>query len=89
MPLCAHEVNKLKQAPPVEGVLLVVLCRWSPRSFPDCGVSKAQDTQVTKSVNSLLDARVVDAILQSRFRPATLDNQPIPISMSLTVGVQH
>jgi nitroreductase len=35
------EVNKLKQAPPVEGVLPVVLSRWSPRAFSVREVSAA------------------------------------------------
>jgi nitroreductase len=39
MTLSAHEVNTLKQAPAVEGVLPAVLNRWSPRSFADREVS--------------------------------------------------
>jgi nitroreductase len=39
MTLSAHEVNTLKQAPAVEGVLPAVLNRWSPRSFADRDVS--------------------------------------------------
>lgn len=35
MTLSAVEVNHLKQAPAVEGVLPAVLNRWSPRSFAD------------------------------------------------------
>jgi nitroreductase len=41
MTLSALEVNQLKQAPAVEGVLPVVLSRWSPRSFDDRDVSPA------------------------------------------------
>ncbi len=41
MTLSALEVHKLKQAPPVEGVLPAVLSRWSPRSFADRNVSLA------------------------------------------------
>jgi nitroreductase len=41
MTLSASEVNRLKQAPAVEGVLPVVLSRWSPRSFADREVSAA------------------------------------------------
>ncbi len=37
----AFEVNKLKQAPAVEGVLPVMLNRWSPRSFANRDVSSA------------------------------------------------
>lgn len=39
MALSAIEVNKLKQAPPVEDVLPAVLGRWSSRSFADREVS--------------------------------------------------
>jgi nitroreductase len=41
MTLSAFEVNKLKQAPAVEGVLPVMLSRWSPRSFANRDVSPA------------------------------------------------
>jgi len=39
MTLSALEVNQLKQAPTVEGVLPAVLSRWSPRSFASRDVS--------------------------------------------------
>jgi nitroreductase len=41
MTLSAREVNSLKQAPAVEGVLPAVLGRWSPRSFAEREVSAA------------------------------------------------
>jgi len=41
MTLSALEVNQLKQAPAVDGVLPVVLARWSARSFADRDVSPA------------------------------------------------
>jgi nitroreductase len=41
MTLSASEVNKLKQAPAVDGVLPVIHGRWSPRSFADREVSPA------------------------------------------------
>jgi nitroreductase len=41
MTLSASEVNSLKQAPAMEGVLPAVLSRWSPRSFADREVSAA------------------------------------------------
>jgi nitroreductase len=41
MTLSASEVNGLKQAPAVEGVLPAVLSRWSPRSFAEREVSAA------------------------------------------------
>jgi nitroreductase len=41
MTLSAVEVNQLKQAPTVEGVLPVVHARWSPRAFAPREVSSA------------------------------------------------
>jgi nitroreductase len=41
MTLSASEINKLKQAPAVDGVLPVIHGRWSPRSFADREVSPA------------------------------------------------
>jgi nitroreductase len=41
MTLSALEVNQLKQAPAVDGVLPAMLSRWSPRSFADRDVSPA------------------------------------------------
>jgi nitroreductase len=39
MTLSAMEVNRLKQAPAIDGVLPAVLNRWSPRAFSDRDVS--------------------------------------------------
>ena len=41
MTLSIEEVNRLKHAPPVEGVLPLFHSRWSPRSFSDREVSRA------------------------------------------------
>jgi nitroreductase len=50
MSLSAAEVNKLKQAPVVEGVLPEVLGRWSPRSFDEREVSPADLRKVFEAV---------------------------------------
>ena len=50
---------------------------------------RAEDIQVVKSPSRDLDAAVTAAVRQSRFRPATLDNQPVVSPMNLTVVVQH
>ena len=47
------------------------------------------DIQVVKSLYPELGAKVAEAVHKFRFSPATLDNQAIPINMSLTVFVQH
>jgi TonB family protein len=49
----------------------------------------AHDVEVVKSPNRYLDAPVVAAVRQYRFRPATLDNQPVAVPMVLTVVVQR
>ena len=49
----------------------------------------AEDIQVVKSPSRDLEAAVTAAVRQSRFRPATLDNQPVVSPMNLTVVVQH
>jgi nitroreductase len=46
MTLSAIEVNHLKQAPAVEGVLPAILSRWSARSFADREVSPADLSKV-------------------------------------------
>ena len=41
MPLTASEINQMKYAQPsTEGVLPVILERWSPRAFADRDVSR-------------------------------------------------
>ena len=46
MTLSASEVDHLKQAPTIEGVLSAVVSRWSARSFADRAVSPADLTKV-------------------------------------------
>jgi len=50
---------------------------------------KAQDVQVVKSYYPELNAHVVDAVRQFRFRPAKLDNQIVPAGMFLVIDVKH
>ena len=49
----------------------------------------AQNVQVIKSPSPVLDAPVAAAVRQFRFRPATLDNQPVATDLTLTVVVAH
>jgi nitroreductase len=46
MTLSASEVSRLKQAPPVDGVLPIIHQRWSPRSFSTREVSSADLAKV-------------------------------------------
>ena len=48
---------------------------------------QAESIKVVKPSNPYWDARVVDAIHKAHFKPGTLDNQPIPVDMNVTVGV--
>ena len=52
-------------------------------------MGKAQDVQVVKSVNKMLDARVLEAVRQFHFTPARLDDQPVPVDLTLNVVVKH
>jgi nitroreductase len=61
MTLSAIEVNHLKQAPAVEGVLPAVLNRWSPRSFAGRDVS-------TADLKKLFEA--------ARWAPSSYNEQP-------------
>lgn len=49
----------------------------------------AQSVQVIKSLRPDLDARVVEAVKQFRWKPATLDNKAVPVDMTLNVVLQH
>ncbi len=50
----------------------------------------AQDVRVVKSAGvEEVDSRVVAGVEQARFRPAQLNNQSIPMAMSLVVRVQR
>jgi TonB family protein len=50
---------------------------------------KAQDVKVVKSVNKILDERVIEAVRESRFKPAKLDNEPVPVDLTLSVEVKR
>ena len=50
---------------------------------------KPQDVEVVKSLNPDVDASVAAAVRQFRFRPATLDKQPIATDMTLTVVMER
>ncbi len=48
---------------------------------------RPQNIQVVKGVNPFWDARVVEAVSKFHYRPGSIDNQPIPIAMNLTVNI--
>jgi TonB family protein len=47
------------------------------------------DVKVTQSLSSFWDARVVEAVQKGRFRPASLDQQAIPMNVELKVEVSN
>jgi Gram-negative bacterial TonB protein C-terminal len=46
-----------------------------------------QNIRVVKSLNPFWDARVVDAVQRFHFRAGSVDNQPTPIDLNLTVNI--
>ena len=46
-----------------------------------------ENIQVVKSYGKFWDARVISTVRQFKFKPATVDNQPIPVDMNLTVNI--
>lgn len=50
---------------------------------------KAENLRIVKSGDPALNGAVLEAVSNYRFRPATLDRQPVPVAMNLTVKVQN
>jgi len=50
---------------------------------------KAQDIKVVRSLYPTLNEHVVDAVRQFRFRPAKLDDQAVPVDMSLKIQLRR
>jgi protein TonB len=48
---------------------------------------KPTDVQIKKSPNADLDQAVLAAVRKFRFEPATLDNKPVEVPMTLTLEV--
>jgi TonB family protein len=46
-----------------------------------------ENIQVVKSYSKFWDARVVSTVRQFHFKPATVDNQPVPVDMNLTINI--
>ena len=47
------------------------------------------NVQIVKSVNPKVDEQVLAAVRKFRFRPASLDEQPVPVKLSLTVLIRR
>lgn len=48
----------------------------------------ARNVRILKSASPTLDSKVVAAVMQSHFKPATLNNHPIAVDLDLKVKVQ-
>jgi TonB family protein len=58
-------------------------------SFTVDSQGHAQNVKVVKASNPFWDARVVEAIQNSQFRPGKLDEQAVPVDMNVTVNLQR
>jgi TonB family protein len=50
---------------------------------------RTENVHVVRSINPKVDAQVLEAVRDFKFRPATLDQQPVPVDLELTVVVQR
>jgi len=50
---------------------------------------RPQNVKVVKPLNPLWDARVVEAISRSQFKPGKVDEQPTAVDMNLVVTIAH
>ncbi len=46
-----------------------------------------QNIRVVKSLTPFWDARVIDAVSRFHYRAGTVDNQPTPVDLNLTVNI--
>ena len=74
MALNVEEVNRLKHAPEVEGVLPVVHSRWSPRAFSAREVSQADLTRVFEA---------------ARWSPSSSNEQPWRFLVGIRNSITH
>ncbi len=56
-------------------------------SFTVDSKGQAENVKVTKSVSPYWDARVVEAVQKSHFKPAKLDDQAVSMDMNLIVSL--
>ena len=48
-----------------------------------------QNIKVVKSLTPFWDARVVEAVRKFHYRAGSVDNQPVPVDLNLTVNIAH
>jgi TonB family protein len=74
-------LSKVPERIPTDSVVVLQL------KVDEQGVPEA--IQVVRPVNPELGAKVAEAVQNFRFSPATLDNQAVPINLTLKVLVQQ
>ena len=74
-------LSKIPERVPTDSVVVLQL-KVDEQGLPE-------DIQVVKPVNPELGAKVAEAVHKFRFSPATLDNQAVPINLTLKVSVQQ
>ena len=45
--------------------------------------------QIVRSISPRIDSHVIEAVRQMHWRPGVLDGQPIPMTVNLTVSLEH
>jgi TonB family protein len=50
---------------------------------------RPENVKVVKSLSPVWDARVLNAVSRAHFKPGSIDTQPIPVDMNLTVNITH
>ncbi|HEX4036854.1 MAG TPA: energy transducer TonB [Acidobacteriaceae bacterium] len=50
---------------------------------------KSSNIEVVQPLSPTMNARVIEAVREFRWRPATLDNQTIPVDVNLVVQLDH
>ncbi len=58
-------------------------------SFTVDSKGQAENVKVTKSISPYWDARVVEAIQKSHFKPGKLDDQAVSVDMNLVVSLMR
>jgi TonB family protein len=48
---------------------------------------RTQNIRVVKPANSFLAARIVEAVSKFHYKPGTVDGQPVPVDLDLTVNI--
>lgn len=48
-----------------------------------------QNIRVVQGIDAIWNARIVDAVRKLHYRPATMDNEPVPMAVNLNINLAH